>query len=753
MMMSFDPTNGELFDMENGFELLNQPPVINPLGFDSSREDFSEVRLWKKIVTDGEETANRTANPRATRRNLIENDLLVDRMAVGDLSSDWAGGNVAIPDSWSFREDIPIPGTPLAAFEVRNDNSGITIADWVTVRRADSASQQRPSTGQVTPWMLRVTNGGVSTEVENRMLDHMDAMDIADTQSLFVDGGPIDDPDVIPEFLPDYEITSTLREFVDYARTNGEKAIIQTIALDPHGKSNVEVPYTGAVIVEDDGPNRSLEKFQPNIISGVTNFTNLDPTTGLPVPEILVGSDLIRERPRLTDLLLAWGIGPTYAPDPTRAATTRTGFYDPDEWMTTSEAMAIALGIDSFTTLSDNTAADAVWFESFDTTTDPTNPMHVLSDGRLSLDQFVTFRNQDFTESPIFFNPTVDRIRGSGVPAALGVLDRARVFEPLGRVTDPVANPPATLGLTRPMFGTNNINTAPVEVLRLLPGLTPSRAQYSNTNAGAGLAYEWWGNRLTDSEASDTSTLAVFSGGESPSLLKNPDVAAGIVAYRDRVMAAPITGAHATAAGGQYFFSPLNPSVNDQNIGSVANNFLMEDPSLFPAPRKKLDRRTMSGIEGLRMTPGFGSVGELLAVRVDPDFETDTTSFTWDNIRNLTMNLYGTDGIAQGIQDNATVVPQIFDGTGLNSVGNTVDDYAEQLAMASGVLNMVSVRSDYYAVWFVIQGYRESDVANLRPEDPLVPTLQKRFMMVVDRSNVIEPGDKPRIVLLKEVPL
>jgi hypothetical protein len=338
----------------------------------------------------------------------------------------------------------------------------------------------------------------------------------------------------------------------------------------------------------------------------------------------------------------------------------------------------------------------------------------------------------------------------------LGVLDRARVFEPLGRVTDPVANPPATLGLTRPMFGTININTAPVEVLRLLPGLTPSRAQYSNTNAGAGLAYEWWGNRLTDSEAADTSVLAVFSGGESPSLLKNPDVAAGIVAYRDRVMAAPITGAHATAAASPVPYStvPLNPGVNDDmnNLQSVANNFLTEDHTLAAPGNITLDRRTMTGIEGLRMTPGFGSVGELLAVRLDPELET-TNVDAWNNLRNLTMNLYGTDGIAQGIQDNATVVPQIFDGTGLNSVGNTVDDYAEQLALASGVLNMVSVRSDYYAVWFVIQGYRESDVANLRPEDPLVPTLQKRFMMVVDRSNVIEPGDKPRIVLLKEVPL
>jgi hypothetical protein len=401
------------------------------------------------------------------------------------------------------------------------------------------------------------------------------------------------------------------------------------------------------------------------------------------------------------------------------------------------------------------TESPTVWRDVWDRT--GVNPYRLFDRGRLSLDRFVPYLNDDTSEVPIDFDPGVDRVRGAGVPAALGVLDRARVFEPIGRVTDPVANAPATLGLTRPTFGTININTAPVEVLRLLPGLTPSRAQYSNTNTGASVEYEWWGNRLTDSEAADTSTLAAFSGGESPSLLKNPDVAAGIVAYRDRVMAAPITGAHASAAASPVPYStvPLNPGVNDDenNLQSIADNFMTEDPFSFPGTTNiTLDRRTMTGIDGLRMTPGFGSLGELLAVRLDPELETLNPP-AWDNLRNLTMNLYGIDDVAQGIQDDATVVPQVFGDAGSYSVGDTVDDYAEQLAMASGVLNMVSVRSDYYAVWFVIQGYRESDVANLRPEDPLVPTLQKRFMMVVDRSNVIEPGDKPRIVLLKEVPL
>ena len=94
--------------------------------------------------------------------------------------------------------------------------------------------------------------------------------------------------------------------------------------------------------------------------------------------------------------------------------------------------------------------------------------------------------------------------------------------------------------------------------------------------------------------------------------------------------------------------------------------------------------------------------------------------------------------------------PQLFGG---DTNGETVDDYAERLAMANGILNTISVRSDYFAVWFVVHAYQESDVANLTPQDPLVPSIAKRYVMVVDRTNVVDPGDTPRIVFLREVPM
>ena len=82
-----------------------------------------------------------------------------------------------------------------------------------------------------------------------------------------------------------------------------------------------------------------------------------------------------------------------------------------------------------------------------------------------------------------------------------------------------------------------------------------------------------------------------------------------------------------------------------------------------------------------------------------------------------------------------------------------MDDYDEKLALINGMIGTASVRSDFFAVWFVVHGYQRDDVEGLSPDDPLVPTVAKRFLMVVDRSNVQRLGDKPRILMLQELPM
>ena len=74
-------------------------------------------------------------------------------------------------------------------------------------------------------------------------------------------------------------------------------------------------------------------------------------------------------------------------------------------------------------------------------------------------------------------------------------------------------------------------------------------------------------------------------------------------------------------------------------------------------------------------------------------------------------------------------------------------------AVACGAANTVDVRSDFFAAWFLVRGYREDDVEGLEPGEPMRPTYEKRFLMVLDRSNVTESGELPRVLFIREVPL
>lgn len=78
--------------------------------------------------------------------------------------------------------------------------------------------------------------------------------------------------------------------------------------------------------------------------------------------------------------------------------------------------------------------------------------------------------------------------------------------------------------------------------------------------------------------------------------------------------------------------------------------------------------------------------------------------------------------------------------------------YAEKLAPLAAISNIATTRSDYFAVWFVIHGYTEEDVLNLSAADPMVPSVARRFVMILDRSNVVTQDQRPKVVLFREVP-
>ncbi len=208
------------------------------------------------------------------------------------------------------------------------------------------------------------------------------------------------------------------------------------------------------------------------------------------------------------------------------------------------------------------------------------------------------------------------------------------------------------------------------------------------------------------------------------------DGAAMLVAYRDKL---DLTGQR-----GIYGVDGMQTDIANFEDAAVGDDFT---------------RSAATGIAGLRNTPGFRSIGEILCARYQPgndpnarfglDHSIDRLGFD-----SLTSGFGGTRIDAIGI-DSVTY----DDAGGQPQVDGSEFDYDEKLGIANAVLNSINVRSDTFCVWFVVHGYREADVMDLEMEDPMVPSIARRFMMIVDRSNVDERTDEPRILLFREVPL
>lgn len=395
---------------------------------------------------------------------------------------------------------------------------------------------------------------------------------------------------------------------------------------------------------------------------------------------------------RAADVLMTWGIGAYETPiSPTGTPLPPN---DPTRWRTLGESMAMCLGI--YDPASPPTAGT---FEG--------SLAGALDRGSLKLDAYAPFFD---TDGDGVFNPAAGDVRrGLGVPIALNLLEAVRGIPQ-------TSFPDQFGGISRLTAGVININTAPVAGLRLIPMLSPT----TEPNG-------WWWT--------------------APSALNtNSDIAATLAAYRDKSVV--FTRPNSTGAVTRIDF-------RDRPSG---------DPTQArPDKPKELNGRSGAdtggllsyrgtGIKAIREEPGFRSVGEIMAARsVDP---TQPTSYT-NNPNNIDFLGRNVDGAMLPIDDSRIGVDSFthVSPTGTRIINDIGNEYGEQLAIAGGVLNTISVRSDIFAVWFIVRGYQQADVEGLKPEDPMTPSIERRYVMVVDRSNVVRRGDKPKILLFKEVPL
>jgi len=425
---------------------------------------------------------------------------------------------------------------------------------------------------------------------------------------------------------------------------------------------------------------------------------------------------------RTGDVLLPLAIGPEQ--DPTLA-------NPEDQWMTLSEALALSMDYYS-------PQSTSLFYQFGHSDDSKPIVMKPKADrGNFVLDDYAPFYdvNGDGAWSPgagTPFRPGLpngpagpleapgDYSLGLGIPLALNLLDKFRIFD---RTTIDFHD-----GLTKGTSGLLNINTTALAATSALPLLFPDAALVGRAGAPP---MPWMTHRGTvDTDAPLTPPVALFDPAQ-----QSFDVATTIQTYRDKsqLPARPIG-----ASPPQVISFQNNPSVSG---------------------RTRPDGRYLhTAIPGLHESPGFRSIGEIMAANIR---QTGTGANFGAPLRRTaqiftnSIDHLGNDGDAilgyPGI-DTATFHNPLLGGTDLHDLA--ADDYAEKLAIATAALGTISVRSDTFCVYFLVRGYLPSDV-EVGPDvnTPMIPSIQRRYMMVIDRSNVVKAGDKPRVLLFQEVPL
>lgn len=383
------------------------------------------------------------------------------------------------------------------------------------------------------------------------------------------------------------------------------------------------------------------------------------------------------------------------------------------QWTTLSEALAVAMDADS--PYSPN---DLDYFVG-------QKDHGVLDRGQLPLYRVLPFH--DINGDGIFSqsggaDPDPDPHVGAGIPFAADIVNQFRVSSQ-GSSTSMVT-------------GVVNVNTAPRDVLRSLPLMYADEDRVARSIVVT--------LRDPDTGSSGTSR-SLFGGNETK------DLAGFLLAYRDKTR---VYNQGLRNGSGEWI--DMRDGV-DTTDGPYVGQSTGDDNG----------RRVATGVTGLREAPGFQSIGELFMARMVE--------------RNNNGLKGGIDGLARSSNANLTLRPEDpASGTEgptnlprhistyvnwLNPV-QTVEsnqypilratdapaNYAMQLVAADAMLNSVSVRSDVFAVWFTMEGYRREDTQGLTVDDPMVPSVKKRYVMVVDRSTVTQKGQLPRVLMMQELP-
>lgn len=764
-MVQLDPITGATVSMLAG----TSPKLIS-----DDKEENRVVRLWRAMRLGKVGDPSGVGDAPGLAANAVENDMLVDRLRDPSLKS----GSGVIGDEPILAKRLDESVVKVLDPSIGDEDTQLTLMFMNAVKRPDESGST--PVGGLPAYMLERssrTGGATGATIENiqgynddfdrKLLTdkleasqfdpdvHAAAKSTVDFSARFIEP----DPNATPNTLR-YALEN---RFLGKPDTRHADPIGNT--LDGRSLDAVRASYYLAnnrllTKVNNLGPSGDGQEFADQIVPGVLRVGDLlsqlaigaqfDPWRGAASD---YSGELNTDRPRTA--LSAATTAKRIVTNAWDAAKPNGGGTDlnlvsPDDprWMTFGEALAIALNYDTGRDVAPGGIRNPYYRLGG---TDRSTYWPKLDRGTLVLDDYTPYENRSGTgvikydaPDPANWQASKDRIRGLGVPVALNILNN---FRTLGRyrVADIIGS---DLRLSRDLMGDVdkvvpgliNINTAPLAVLRTLPMLSPT---LGNDPLSTGTSAEWWGAATSGSDLD--SPLGVTT--------RDSDIAARIVAYRDKLWEQRPRDPNSTAV----FNYGNQPAIID-GYGGGLGRYTALNPTGGTLPRELV----------VREQPGFQSLGEVMLATnrdrslVDPAQIADESSMDFlgrDKTSGGQLRTIGSVVKADPMGKNLVLglpsrvyatpaSPTVRETT--SEVANSMD---ERLAIFNAIGNSISVSSDYYACWFVLHGYKRTDVEPLRDGDPLVPSVARRYLMVLDRSNVTKVGDRPRVVVFKELPL
>ncbi len=313
--------------------------------------------------------------------------------------------------------------------------------------------------------------------------------------------------------------------------------------------------------------------------------------------------------------------------------------------------------------------------------------------------------------SPLAVMPSgvLPQVIPPALPAAMRVLE---AFTLDGPGVNPVPAPPpppavqippafrlahAFTGL--PVHGLININTAPVEVLRMLP----------------------FANRIIHADSSGASGLNLSD-------MPRSALAEAIVQARE-------------------LYNGNDSPVNGLRTG-------------FPKGPDYTDRRTSAtGAGFMRGGRGFAVKGELLTLNeegtgnivefnnLSVDQKTWSFELAADEPFKIISGLAGVESSYISTDVTLPNAPDAKEGDGAAA------DAEEHNLLFAGMSNLITTTSDTFTVYFRVRSFRQNPQSGVwDATDPEYIIDDSRYVMLVDRSRVNSPADKPRIIYLEKLP-